>query len=79
MNPIQVLGKDYYLSVGVVSGSTASGDVNVVVELYGEEPTFENDEALIEPVRTFHCFGDAGQLYHQLKPALDVLNATRSL
>ena len=26
MKPIQILGKDYYLSVGVVSGSTASGD-----------------------------------------------------
>jgi hypothetical protein len=77
---IQIEGKDYYVSVGVVSGSTDTGEVNVVIELYGpdEEPTFTNDEASVEPVRTFHCYGDAGTLYHQLGPALDVLEATRS-
>ena len=78
--PIQIDGSDYYLRLSAARGSTASGDVNIVVELYGpdEEPTFTNDVASVEPVRIFHCFGDAGTLYHQLKPAVEVLEATRS-
>jgi hypothetical protein len=76
--PIQIQGRDYYVNLSVARGSTASGDVNVVVELYDEEPTFTNDEASVEPVQTIQCFGDAGSLYYQLKPALEVLDATRS-
>lgn len=77
---VQIQGKDYYLNLNVAQGSTASGDVNIVIELYdpSEEPTFSNGEASVEPVHSFHCFGDAGTFYHQLKPAFEVLQATRS-
>lgn len=76
--PIQIQGKDYYVNLSVIRGSTASGDVNIIVELYDEEPSFTDDEASVEPVQTLHCYGDAGSLYYQLKPALEVLDATRS-
>jgi hypothetical protein len=76
--PIQIQSKDYYLHTVVVSGNTASGDVNIVIELYDEEPTFTNGEASVEPVQTIHCFGDAASLYNQLAQPLQVLNAVRS-
>jgi hypothetical protein len=53
-----------------VRGSTASGEVNVVIELYDEAPTFVNDVASVEPVHTIHCYGDAGTFYSQLKQPL---------
>jgi hypothetical protein len=49
-----------------------------VIELYDEEPTFRNNVASIEPVRSIECFGDAGTLYHLFKEGLEVLNATRN-
>jgi hypothetical protein len=78
--PIQIQGKDYYVNLAVTRGSTASGEVNIVLELYdaAEEPVFTNDIASVEPVETIHCYGDAGTLYYQFHKALEVLNATRS-
>ena len=78
MKPVQIQGKDYYLNLADASGSTKTGDVNVVIELYDEEPTFTNNEASVEPAQTFHCYGDAGAFYYALKPAVGVLEATRS-
>lgn len=52
--------------------------MNIVIELYDEEPTFTNGEASVEPVQTIHCFGDAASLYYQLAEPLQVLNAVRS-
>lgn len=76
--PIQIQGKDYYGNLSIARGSTSTGEVNIVIELYDEEPTFINSEASVEPVHMIHCYGDAPSLYHQLKTTLDVLNATRS-
>lgn len=76
--PIQIQGKDYYVHTVVVSGNTASGDVNIVIELYDEEPTFTNGEASVEPVQTIHAFGDAASLFHQLSEPMHVLDAVRS-
>ncbi len=76
--PIRIQGRDYYVNLDIISGSTASGDVNLVIELYEEEPTFTSDVASVEPVESIQCYGDAESLYHQFKDALKVLNATRS-
>lgn len=66
------------MNLDVIRGSTASGDVNLVIELYDEEPSFTNGVASLEPVRSIHCYGDAASLYYQFREALEVLNATRS-
>ena len=49
-----------------------------MIELYDKEPSFENNIASVEPVQSIQCYGDAGTLYYELKPALEVLDATRS-
>jgi hypothetical protein len=51
--PIQIQGKDYYLNLSIIRGSAASGDVNIVLELYDEEPTFTNGDVSVEPVHSF--------------------------
>ena len=76
--PIQIQGDDYYVNLAFASGHTGTGDVNVVIELYAEKPSFTNGEASVEPVKMIHCFGDAASLYYQFKGFLEVLNATRS-
>lgn len=76
--PIQIQGRNYYVNLDIARGSTQSGEVNIVIELYGEEPRFVNNEASVEPVHTIHCYGDAASLYYQFKDALDVLNTTRT-
>lgn len=80
MRTVQIEGKDYYLNLNAAHGSTGSGDVNLVIELYDatEEPTFTNGQASVEPARIFHCFGDAGAFYYALKPAFEMLEVTRS-
>ena len=77
--PIQIQGKDYYVNVAVIRGSSKSGEVNIVIELYDEEPSFTNGEASAEPVKTIHCYGDAGSLYYQLKVPLQEWVAALSL
>jgi hypothetical protein len=76
--PIQIQGKDYYVNHSITRGSTETGDVNIVIELYDEEPSFLNGVASVEPVESIHIFGDAASLYYQFKEALEVLNVTRS-
>jgi hypothetical protein len=73
--PIQIQGKDYYVKHGIISGSTETGDVNLVFELYDQEPSFTNGQASVKPVQTIQCFGDAETLYN-LKRTLDVVEAT---
>ena len=75
---IQIQGTDYYFNLDIVRGDTGTGEVNLVIELYDKEPSFENNIASVEPVQSIQCYGDAGTLYYELKPALEVLDATRS-
>lgn len=76
--PIEIQGKPYYVSVAKATGSTGSGDVEIVIELFDEEPSWLNNVPNVEPVHTIRCHGDAGSLYHQVKEPVEVLNATRS-
>ena len=76
--PIQIQGKDYFVSLDTTRGSSGTGEVNLLIELYAEEPSFTNDNASVEPVQTIHCYGDAGTLYYQFEKALEVLNLTRT-
>jgi hypothetical protein len=67
--------------VSAVHGETKSGEVNIIVELYdGTEPppTFTNDVASVEPVHTFHAYGDVATFYYQLKSLFDLLDGVRS-
>ena len=76
--PILIQGKDYWVNCVVTKGNTASGDINIVIELYDEEPTFSDGKASTEPVESVHLFGDAASLYHQFEIPLQVLNVVRS-
>jgi hypothetical protein len=76
--PIQIQGKDYYVNLAFVRGDPGTGDVNFVIELYDEEPSFTNDVASVEPAKSIQRYGDAASLYHQFKTAMEVLVAARS-
>jgi hypothetical protein len=76
--PVQIQGKDYYVNHSISRGETATGDVNMVIELYDEEPSWHNGVVSKKPVQSIHLFGDAGSLYYQFKEAIKVLDATRS-
>ena len=64
---VQIQGKDYDLHLVAATGMVPKGDVNIVVELYDQDPVFVNNEPNVEPVHTFHCFGDAGSFFHELE------------
>ena len=74
--PIQIQGKDYYLNLDIVRGITATGEVNFVIELYDEEPSFTDGQASVGPVKAIQGLGDAASLYYQLETALEVLKGT---
>ena len=76
--PIQIQGKDYYVNHTITRGETATGDVNIVIEVYDEEPSWVDGVVSKEPVESFQIFGDAGTLYYQFKDVIKVLDDTRS-
>jgi len=76
--PILIQGKDQWVNLAIIRGDTAGGDVNLVLELYDEEPSWVNGVASVEPAKTIHAFGDAASLYDQFAEALKVLDLTRS-
>jgi hypothetical protein len=78
--PIEIQGKDYFINVATFRGSTESGNVEVVIELYdgAEEPSWTNNVPSVPPVHTIRCNGDAGTLYYQFQHAVELLNDVRS-
>jgi hypothetical protein len=77
---VEIQGRDYHVNVKTMRGNTASGNVEVVIELYDgkEEPSWTNGVPSVPPVQTIRLSGDAGTLYYQFQHAVELLNDVRS-
>jgi hypothetical protein len=76
--PIEIQGREYFVNVAKVTGSTESGQVEIVIELFDQEPSWLNGVPSVQPAHTIRCHGDAGTLYYQLHGTEEVLNLARS-
>jgi hypothetical protein len=76
LKQIQIQGKDCYVNVQQAT-TDGSGNVTVLIELFDEEPSGENDVQSVEPAHVIRVFGDAATLHDQFEVVMEVLRLAR--